>query len=215
MSADNKALLQGLSDAVLAMEEEKVVTLVKEAIKAKIAPLVTIEALTDGIERAGKLFVEEEYFVPELLLCSDAMYAGLELVRPYLDRTVDNSIGTVVIGVIEGDTHDIGKNLVKILLDTAGFEIIDLGRDVPPKKFVDTALDNKAQFIALSTLMTTTMGYMEEVVKLLKDNNNYGQIKVVVGGGPISQGFADRIGAHGYAVNAVEASRLLKRLSNN
>jgi methylmalonyl-CoA mutase cobalamin-binding domain/chain len=188
---------------------------VEQAIKAKIEPLVTIESLTDGIERAGKLFVEEEYFVPELLLCSDAMYAGLELVRPYLDRSVDNSIGKVVIGVIEGDTHDIGKNLVKILLDTAGFEIIDLGIDVPPKNFVDTAIENKAQFIALSTLMTTTMGSMEEVVKLLKDHDSNRQIKVIIGGGPISQGFADRIGAQGYAANAVEAARLFKRLSNN
>jgi corrinoid protein of di/trimethylamine methyltransferase len=215
MIAENKALLQGISDAVLGMEEDKVVTLVEQAIKAKIEPLVTIESLTDGIERAGKLFVEEEYFVPELLLCSDAMYAGLELVRPYLDRSVDNSIGKVVIGVIEGDTHDIGKNLVKILLDTAGFEIIDLGRDVPPKNFVDTAIENKAQFIALSTLMTTTMGSMEEVVKLLKDHDSNRQIKVIIGGGPISQGFADRIGAQGYAANAVEAARLFKRLSNN
>jgi methanogenic corrinoid protein MtbC1 len=181
MIAENKALLQGISDAVLGMEEDKVVTLVEQAIKAKIEPLVTIESLTDGIERAGKLFVEEEYFVPELLLCSDAMYAGLELVRPYLDRSVDNSIGKVV----------------------------------PPKNFVDTAIENKAQFIALSTLMTTTMGSMEEVVKLLKDHDSNRQIKVIIGGGPISQGFADRIGAQGYAANAVEAARLFKRLSNN
>ncbi len=214
MVEDKQALLQEISDAVLNMEEQKVVALVKRAIESKIEPLTTIEYLTDGIDRAGKLFVQEEYFVPELLLCSDAMYSGLELVRPYLDRQ-SAAGGKVVIGVIEGDTHDIGKNLVKILLDTAGFEIIDLGRDVPPQKFVDTAIENKAQFIGISTLMTTTMSYMEKVIKLLKEKDSGGQIRVIVGGGPISQGFADHIGAHGYAVNAVEAARLLKRLSNN
>jgi len=118
----------------------------------------------------------------------------------------------VVIGVIEGDTHDIGKNLVKIMLETSGFDVIDLGRDIPPAKFVEKAKEVNAKIIALSTLMTTTMDGMAEVINLLKQQEVREQFKVMIGGGPISQGFADKIGADGYSANAAEAVRLARRL---
>ena len=123
------------------------------------------------MERAGRLFEEEEYFVPELLICSDAMYAGLDLLKPHLKRAEDGPRRKVVIGVIEGDTHDIGKNLVRIMLETGGFEIYDLGRDVPAQQFVDKAMEVDADIIAISTLMTTTMQGMADVIGLLKAAN--------------------------------------------
>jgi methylmalonyl-CoA mutase cobalamin-binding domain/chain len=162
--------------------------------------------------RASQLFEEEEYFIPELLLCSDAMYAGLDVLQPHLRRDDRKAKVKVVIGVVEGDTHDIGKNLVKIMLDASGFEVVDLGRDVPPQRFVDAAVAEGAGIVAISTLMTTTMDGMAEVIRILDQTGLRERFKVMIGGGPISQAFAQRIGADGYAVSAAEAVRLAKRL---
>lgn len=211
---DDKAqLFQELSDAVVAMDEARVVDLTRMVIEDGIDAYEAIEkGLSHGMERAGRLFEEEEYFVPELLVCSDAMYAGLDLLRPHLGQSAEGSKHKVVIGVIEGDTHDIGKNLVKIMLETGGFDLHDLGRDVPPARFVEKAKEIDADIIAISTLMTTTMGGMAEVVKLLERENLRGRVKVIVGGGPVSQGFAARIGADGYAANAGAAVNLARGL---
>lgn len=203
-----EAHFKELSDAVVDMDEELAVKAAHRALEEKIDPYEAIQqGLSDGMVRAGQLFEEEEYFIPELLMCSDAMYAGLEVFKPHLKRICESK-GKVVIGVIEGDTHDIGKNMVRIMLETGGFDVIDLGRDVPPQRFVDTARDMCADIIALSTLMTTTMDGMEQVVKLLQAENIREGIKVMVGGGPISPGFAKRIGADGYAVNAADAVKV-------
>lgn len=211
--ADEARLFQDISDAVVAMDEGRVVDLVRAVIERKVDVYEAIEkGLSAGMERAGQLFEEEEYFVPELLICSDAMYAGLDLLRPYLTRSDEGSKHKVVIGVIEGDTHDIGKNLVKIMLETAGFELHDLGRDVPAPRFVEKAREIDADIIAISTLMTTTMDGMAEVVRILEKEDLKGRVKVIVGGGPISQGFADRIGANGYAATAGAAVKLARRL---
>ncbi|OPY66135.1 MAG: Methionine synthase [Syntrophorhabdaceae bacterium PtaU1.Bin034] len=209
----DESLFQDISDAVVAMDEERVVDLVQRVIENGIDVYAAIEkGLSHGMERAGQLFEEEEYFVPELLICSDAMYAGLDLLRPHLKRSDEGSKHKVVIGVIEGDTHDIGKNLVKIMLETAGFELHDLGRDVPAPRFVEKAREVDADIIAISTLMTTTMDGMAEVIRLLNEADLRDRFKVIVGGGPISQGFADRIGANGYAANAGTAVKLARRL---
>ncbi len=195
------------------MEEETTVQLAEEVIRAQYDSYEAIEkGLADGMERAGKLFEEEEYFIPELLMCSDAMYAGLEILKPHLKVDLQAKKYRVVIGVIEGDTHDIGKNLVKIMLETAGFELFDLGRDVAPQAFVAKAKEVGAHIIAISTLMTTTMEGMAEVIRLLKTENLRDRIAVMVGGGPISQAFADRIGADGYSRDAAAAARLAQRL---
>ncbi len=169
--------------------------------------------LIAGVNRAGKLFDEEEYFVPELLIAADAMYAGLAILRPHIKEQFTGISRRVVIGVIQGDTHDIGKNLVRIMLEVAGFEVHDLGRDVPPRKFVDRAVEVKADIIALSTLMTTTMERMGDVIGILEEENLRNRFKVIVGGSPLSQAFADRIGADGYAPKAAQAVQLAKRLS--
>ncbi|MDR0628691.1 MAG: corrinoid protein [Treponema sp.] len=209
----SEALYKKLSDAVVDMDEEAAVGYAKQAVREEVDAYQAIDkGLAKGMERAGQLFEEEEYFVPELIICSDAMNAGIGVLKPHLkqDNTAVRHRG--VIGVIEGDTHDIGKNLVKIMLESSGFDLIDLGRDVSPQIFVDTAVETKAELILLSSLMTTTMDAMEEVIRILVKAGIRDTVKVAVGGGPISQAFADRIGADGYSKNATEAVRLCKRL---
>lgn len=208
-------LLKRLSDGVLEMEEDDVSEAAQEYIDAGYPALDAImDGLVDGMNRASVLFEEEEYFVTDILLCSDAMYVGLDILRPYLPDEEEQQKRKGVIGVVEGDTHDIGKNLVKIMLETAGFEMIDLGRDVPLQKFVDTAIEKEAEFICMSTLMTTTMSGMETVIHMLEEKGIRDNFKVMIGGGPISQKYADKIGADGYSQNAVEAVKLAKRLLN-
>ena len=213
--SDNKeqTFFTALSDAVLDMDEVTVEEIAHKVIKEKIDAYRAIEnGLVDGMNRAGQLFEDEEYFIPEILLCSDAMYAGLNILNPHINREQQRTRKKVVIGVVEGDTHDIGKNLVKTLLDAAGFEVIDLGRDVPPAQIVEAAIAEHADVIALSTLMTTTMDGMAAVIQILQENGHRDAFKVIVGGGPISQSFADRIGADGYAPSAPAAVKLLHKL---
>ena len=212
MARSKEELFRELSDSVVEMEEERTIATAEEAVSEGVDVYEAIEkGLSHGMERAGRLFEEEEYFIPELLMCSDAMYAGLDVLKPHLTRTAEKK-GKVVIGVIEGDTHDIGKNMVRIMLETSGFDVTDLGRDVPPQKFVDTARELDADIIALSTLMTTTMDGMGRVVRILEEESIRDGFKVMVGGGPISPGFARRIGADGYAVNAAEAVKVARQL---
>ena len=214
MSQEAVSLISRLSDAVVAMDEDETLRLAQEVLVQGIDPGQGIEAgLVDGMRRAGDLFEHEEYFIPELLICSDAMYAGLRVLQPHLPRgAIERKKGIVVLGVVEGDTHDIGKNLVKVMLETAGFEVVDLGRDVPPAIFVERATAAGAHLIGLSTLMTTTMGAMAEVIRLLDEKQARARIKVMVGGGPVSQQFANRIGADGYAANASGAVAVATRL---
>ena len=215
MALSKEELLAKLSECVVEMEEEEIVEVANEYIEAGYDALEGImDGLIDGMEKVSELFEEEEYFVTDVLLCSDAMYAGIEVLKPHL--TEDDKSGPakkVVIGVIEGDTHDIGKNLVKILLDTAGFEIYDLGRDVPLEAFVDKAVEVEADIIALSTLMTTTMIGMKKVIEMLEERGIRDKVKVMIGGSPVSPRFAKEIGAGGYSTNAVEAVKLARKLT--
>jgi corrinoid protein of di/trimethylamine methyltransferase len=212
MDDGKELLLRELSDAVVEMDEDRAVSASHTSVERRIDAFEAIEkGLADGMERAGQLFEDEEYFIPELLMCSDAMYAGLDVLKPHLKKTGDSK-GRVVIGVVEGDTHDIGKNLVRIMLETGGFDVVDLGRDVPPQRFVDAARESDANIIALSTLMTTTMDGMGQVIRILQDENIRDGYKVIVGGGPISPGFAKKIGADGYALNAAEALKVARQL---
>lgn len=213
MSQSKEELYKKLADAVVEMDEDEAVEVSNEVISKNYDAYEAIDkGLSQGMETAGKLFEEEEYFIPELLMCSDAMYAGLDILKPHIKSDDSEVKHKVVIGVIEGDTHDIGKNLVKIMLETSGFDVIDLGRDVPPSTFVNKAKEERAEVIVISTLMTTTMDGMAEVIRILQKENIKENFKVMVGGGPISQSFADKIGADGYSVNAAEAVRLARRL---
>ena len=214
MSINAEQLHEQLATAVVELDEDRTKQLAQQVIDLGFDAWSAVElGLVAGMDRAGKLFDEEEYFIPELLIASDAMYAGLDILRPHIPKQDEGERKVrVVIGVIEGDTHDIGKNLVRIMLDVAGFEVIDLGRDVPPQTFVDRAKEVGARIIAIASLMTTTMDGMAEVVRILEAEKIRDQFKVIVGGAPISQGFAKRIGADGYASRAPAAVQLAKRL---
>jgi corrinoid protein of di/trimethylamine methyltransferase len=214
MPQDPSDLHEALATAVVELDEPLTAELSQQVVALGHDAWAAIEnGLIAGMNRAGKLFDEEEYFVPELLIAADAMYAGLTILRPHINGQFAGHGRRVVIGVVEGDTHDIGKNLVRIMLEVAGFEVFDLGRDVPARKFVDRALEVEADVIALSTLMTTTMDQMAQVVRLLEAGEIRDRFKVIVGGAPLSQQFADRIGADGYAPKAALAVQLAKRLT--
>lgn len=206
-------LLKELSDSVVEMDEEKTVELAKLCIDKEISAYEGIDkGLGEGMNRAGRLYEEGEYYIPELLMCSEAMYSGIEVLKPHLKKADTENKHKVVIGVVQGDTHDIGKNLVKIMMETEGFEVIDLGRDVDPIAFVEKAKEVGASIIALSTLMTTTMEGMAQVIKILEEENLREKIKVMIGGGPISQSFADKIGADAYTTDASRAAKFAKSL---
>jgi corrinoid protein of di/trimethylamine methyltransferase len=213
MSEESEVLFRGLSDAVVNLEEEEAARLAGEVVKKNIDAYEAVDkGLAHGMNRAGKLFEEDEYFVPELLIAADAMYAGLEILRPHIRADASAEPGKIVLGVVEGDTHDIGKNLVKIILEAKGFTVFDLGRDVPPEAFVQKAREVDADIIGLSTLMTTTMPGMAKVVEILREAGLRRRIKVMIGGAPISVAFAHKIGADGYSANANEAGELASRL---
>ncbi|CAB1245026.1 corrinoid protein [Clostridium sp. MT-14] len=206
-------LIKELSDSVVDMEEEKTVKAANKWVKSGLKAYDAIDkGLSDGMNRAGVLYEQEEYYIPELLMCSDAMYAGLDVLKPHLNKSEEGDKHKVVIGVVEGDTHDIGKNLVKIMMETEGFEVIDLGRDVPPIDFVNKTKEVGADIIALSTLMTTTMDGMDQVIKLLKKEGIRDRVKVMIGGGPISQSFADKIGADIYTTDASKAAKTARKM---
>jgi corrinoid protein of di/trimethylamine methyltransferase len=213
MAREMRELLKDLRESVVLMNEEVAATAAQEVVAAGFDAYEAInQGLVLGMNDAGSLFEKEEYFVPELLLCSDAMNAGIEILRPHILKNSEQQKYRAVIGVMQGDTHDIGKNLVKIMMDAAGFEVHDLGRNVPPAKFVETAKSIDAHLVCLSTLMTTTMDGMAQVIETLNQQGVRGKHKVLVGGGPLSSRFAKKIGADGYADNAAGAVKVAKEL---
>lgn len=210
---NKEEILEDLAIAVIDMDEEQAVNAAREAIDTGIPAFEAInEGLVRGMLVVGDKYEQQEYFIPEVLLCSDAMVAGIKVLRPHLPLDSSKVAEKVVIGVVRGDTHDIGKNLVKIMLETAGFEVHDLGRNVPLEDFVEKAMAVGARIIAMSTLMTTTMEGMQTVIEDLKIRGIRDEFLVLIGGGPISQAFADEIGADLYAADANSAVRELKEL---
>ena len=204
--------LDKMAEMGVEMEDEDIAEVCQEYIdKGFDAKQGIFDGLIKGMQQASKLF-DEEYFITDILLCSDAMYAGLDVLQKYVEMNDDDILGVGVIGVVEGDTHDIGKNLVKLMMQTAGFKMIDLGRDVKLQNFIDAAVENDADLICMSTLMTTTMDNMGKVIEMLKEQGLRDRFKVMIGGGPISQTFADKIGADSYTENAVEAVEAAKKL---
>lgn len=206
-------LLQRMSDCVFDMEEEEIVDVAKDYVDGGFDPQEGIlEGLVDGMRRASEMYEREEYFVPELINCSDAMYAGMDVLTAALGDTGDH-VGKAVIGVVQGDTHDIGKSLVKVMIETAGIEVCDLGRDVPLEDFVTYVRDHDdVDLLCMSSLMTTTMQGMATVIQRLEEEGLRDRVKVMVGGAPISAAFAKRIGADLYTPNAIEASSGAVRL---
>ena len=183
---------------------------VKEEVQAALdagipVSVILNEGMIAAITEVGRLFEIGEFYVPEMLIASRAMQSGLTLLEPYLKEADVKSAGKVVIGTVKGDLHDIGKNLVAMMLKGAGFEIIDLGTDVAPEKFVETAREQGAQIVALSALLTTTMPSMKATIEAFTAAGLRGQVKVMIGGAPITQSYADQIGADGYSPDASRA----------
>ncbi len=213
MAQEKEELFAKIAEAVVEMEEDTVEELANESLGSGIDDYDTIDkGVAVGMAKAGQLSEEEEYFVPELLMCSDAMNVGIDILKPHLKSEDGKKKGKIVIGVVAGDTHDIGKNLVGLMLEAGGFEVVDLGRDSAPADFVEQAKAVGADIIGIATLMTTTMPGMQEVVNILEEQGTRDSYKVMVGGGPISPAFAKKIGADGYARNAAEAVRVAQGL---
>ena len=213
--ADKQILLSQMAEAVVDMDEDLVEEAATEYVNAGHDALEGITSgLSAGMEEVGHLYEEQEYYIPELLICSEVMYKGMDILRPHLNKvsTDDKVKLKAVVGVVEGDTHDIGKNLFKIMLETQGFEVFDLGRDVPPDQFIDKAKEVGANLIGMSTLMTTTLKNMEVTIEKLKEAGIRDSIVVMVGGGPISHDFAMKIGADGYEAEASRAAETAKQL---
>jgi len=205
--------MESLAEALERGDDAAVRERTQAAIQVGLAPaLILNEGLLAGMSVVGEQFRTHQIFLPEVLLAARAMHAGLDLLKPLLVRDKVPMLGKVVIGTIRGDLHDIGKNLVGIMLQGAGFEVIDLGKDVPPARFVETAIEQEAPLIGLSALLTTTMVGMKEVVDILKARRCQGKIKTIVGGAPVSADFAREIGADDYAFDAASAVTHVKAL---
>jgi len=187
---------------------------VKQALEKGLNPAEILnEGMVTAMAEVGRLFEEGEYFVPELLIAARAMQAGMTLLKPHLVQADIKSSGKVVAGTVKGDMHDIGKNLVCMMLEGAAFEIVDLGTDVSPDKFVEAVRSSGANIVAMSALLTTTMSYMRNTITALKEAGLRDRVKVLVGGAPLTAQYAAEIGADGYAPDASRAVALAKSLS--
>ena len=169
-------------------------------------------ALIPAMDEVGRLFEEGEFFVPEMLIAARAMQAGLEVIKPMLVDSGVKPMGIVVLGTVKGDLHDIGKNLVAMMMEGAGFEVVDLGIDVSPERFVEAVRTETANIIGLSALLTTTMPAMESTIQAIETAGLRDRVKVIVGGAPVTSDYAAKIGADGYAADASQAARLAKLL---
>jgi 5-methyltetrahydrofolate--homocysteine methyltransferase len=206
-------IIQDIFAAVVDGDQANTDHLVEQALADGIAPRVLLgEALIAGMSEVGNRFQVGEYFVPDMLVSARAMKAGMARLRPYLVTEDIQPIGKVVIGTVQGDLHDIGKNLVAMMLEGAGFQVTDLGVNVSPERFVETAQEQGADLIALSALLTTTMGSMQSVVTAVKQAGLQGRVKVLIGGAPIRQEYADQIGADGFAPDASLAAACARSL---
>jgi corrinoid protein of di/trimethylamine methyltransferase len=201
-----KELLETLKDGVVNFEEEKVKEAAKRVVDEGLDAYDAImNGLAAGMEVVGELYDKHEYFVPELLMAADALYAGLEILKPHIRlKDVQNKVkGQVVIGTVQGDVHDIGKNLIKMMFEVAGFTVHDLGRDVPLEKFAEEQMKTDSEIVALSAMMTTTMMGMKKVVQMIKEKNP--NVKIMLGGAPVTADIAKLFGADGYAESAGNA----------
>ncbi len=198
--------LNNVSEALQRGDTEKVEELVKQALEENLLPKDILEnGLIKGMDIIGAKFKKNEVYVPEVLIAARAMHAGMSILRPKLAETGVKNIGKVVMGTVKGDLHDIGKNLVIMMLEGAGFEVIDLGIDVSEEKFVEAVKVHQPNIIGMSALLTTTMINMEEVIKALEATGLRDKVKIMIGGAPITQNYADQIGADGYSPDAASA----------
>ncbi len=219
MASDERTeeILEGLHQAVVKFDEDEARHWASITLDEGVDPFIAImDGLADGMIEVGDLYNRKEYFVPELLMCGDALYAGLDILKPAAETSgrEAKTKGTIILGVVEGDVHDIGKNLVKMMFDVAGWTVHDLGKDVPINKFVEEQVRVDSDIVGISAMMTTSMLAMPEIIKKLREKNP--NIRILLGGAPINPDIAEKYGADGYAKGAStavdEAMRLIKML---
>jgi 5-methyltetrahydrofolate--homocysteine methyltransferase len=206
--------LNDISKAVEEGDDKQVISIVKQALTKDISPVDILDkGLVPGIQALGKLFKDGQAFLPEILISTRAMNRGVEELKPYLGNINTHTKGTIILGTVEGDLHDIGKNLVRLMLESSGFNVIDIGIDVSAKTFVDAALKYNADIVAISSLLTTTMPSIPKVVQALEQANLKQKVRTMIGGAPVTREFADNIGVKGFAEDCVtavdEAMRLM------
>jgi corrinoid protein of di/trimethylamine methyltransferase len=211
-------ILTQITDSLAACEPERTVELTRQALEGGSEPIAIIDrGLVPGMEMVGEKFQAGEYFLPQMVIAANAMQTAMELLEPELHarRQVVETAGTMVIGTVEGDIHEIGKSLVATMMSANGFRVYDLGVDVSPRAFVDTIKETKADLLGLSALLTTTMVAQQETIQALKEAGIRDQVKVLVGGAPVTPEFAEAIGADGYAEDAVSAVALARELTRS
>ena len=211
----NSILLNKIVKSIIDLNDKEVKELVEEAIKIGISPIKIIEdGLSKGLKEVGLLYEKGEYFIPHLMIAAEIFKENIERLKPLLsiEEKKDKILGRVLIGTVKGDLHDLGKNLVAIMLSINGFEVIDLGKDVPTELFIEKIKEYNPDVVGLSALMSTTMYEQKNVIKALENSGLRNKVKVIVGGAPVTKEWTEEIGADGYAENAIEAVKIIKNL---
>ena len=208
-----KEILDELYDYTLDGDAEPVVELTNEGLGLGMDPLVILfDAMIPALEEVGRLFEIGEYFVPEMLISARAMQGAMDILKPLIAATGAKPIGTFVMGTVKGDIHDIGKNLCNIMLEGAGFDVYDLGVNVPPEKFIEAIREHKPETVGMSAFLTTTMPMFKTNIEAITEAGLRDQVKILVGGAPVTQEYCDTVGADGFAPDASAAVRLTKKL---
>ena len=208
-----EALFEKIAERLIVGKIDEVKELSQQALDQGTSPRDIIDkGLLAGMDVVGKRFKAGDMFIPEVLLCARCMHGAMDILKPLLSEADAAGVGTYLIGTVEGDLHDIGKNLVSMMLQGAGFEVIDMGTNITPQQFVDAVKEHKPTILGLSALLTTTMPKMEETIKALKEAGIRDQVKIMAGGAPVTQDFVDKIGADAYGANAASATEKAKEL---
>ncbi len=208
---EENEIINGLTDAVVNGKKDQAIELAQKALDEGIDPYIAvINGLAKGMEIMSEKYENKQAFMPHLLMASNAMYGGMDVLIPHIKSEDSGSRKVLVIGSVEGDVHDIGKNLVKTMMSAVGFEAIDLGKDVPVEQFAEAAAENKADVVSMSTLMTSTMDNMQRIMDGLQSKGIRDNLKVIIGGAPITENFAEEIGADATKKDAMEAARWAK-----
>jgi 5-methyltetrahydrofolate--homocysteine methyltransferase len=207
-----KDILEHLAENLYAGEHLQVADRVRQALQGGLSPAEVLSGLIAGMDRVGRDFQSGHLFVPEVLLAARAMHAGMAVLRPLLAETGVPYVGTYLIGTVQGDLHDIGKNLVRMMLEGAGFQVLDLGTDVSPERFVAAVREHRPQILGMSALLTTTMPGMRRTIEALEEAGLRDRVKVMVGGAPVTAEYAREIGADAYAPDAATAVEVARRL---
>lgn len=207
-----KEILERIRKAVVNLDIENIQKLCADAIEAGIpAYEIIMEGFSKGLDEVGEKYEREEYYLAELVVAGEVVKEGMKVIKPHLGGSTAEKIGKVVIGTVKGDLHDIGKNIVVMLLEAVGFEVIDLGVDVPPERFVEAVREHKPNIVAMSALLTTTVDEMGNVIKALKEAGLRDNIKVIIGGAPVTKDFAEKIGADAAAEDAIDGVNICKQ----